>query len=93
MAKKSFDDIAKEGNRDKAVAYQKEHTAALRAAPLAEKFRAAMAELTKNEKAIRLRNIPPDAKQKQLDGIDETRQRVAEQYKKAFARVSAAAGT
>jgi hypothetical protein len=91
MAKKTLDDIAKEGNPAKAKEYQQSHMTELRGAALAEKFKAAMAELTKAEKAIRLQGIPPDAKQKRLDGIDETRQRVAEQYKKAFQRISAAA--
>ena len=90
MAKKTLDDIAKEGNPAKAKEYQQSHMTELRGAALAEKFKAAMAELTKAEKAIRLQGIPPDAKQKRLDGIDETRQRVAEQYKKAFQRVASA---
>lgn len=90
MAKKTLDDIAKEGSPAKVKDYQQGHMAELRGAALGEKFRAAMGELTKAEKAIRLQGIPPDAKQKRLDGIDETRQRVAEQYKKAFQRVASA---
>jgi hypothetical protein len=91
-AKRTFDNYRKTGKLEEAKDYLADNRAEIVVAPMAAQYQKLMGALRKQEEIIRASNMPPDAKEKRIDALNEQRQLQSERYLKAIRRAEAAGG-
>jgi hypothetical protein len=91
-AKRTFDSYRKTGKLEEAKDFLADNRAEIMVAPMAAQYQKLMGALRKQEEIIRGSNMPPDAKEKRIDALNEQRQLQSERYLKAIRRAEAAGG-
>lgn len=91
-AKRTFDSYRKTGKLEEAKDFLADNRAEIMVAPMAAQYQKLMGALRKQEEIIRASNMPPDAKEKRIDALNEQRQLQSERYLKAIRRAEAAGG-
>ena len=91
-AKRTFDSYRKTGKLEDAKEFLADNRAEIMVAPMAAQYQKLMGALRKQEEIIRGSNMPPDAKEKRIDALNEQRQLQSERYLKAIRRAEAASG-
>ena len=91
-AKRTFENYRKTGKLEDAKEFLADNRAEIMVAPMAAQYQKLMGALRKQEEIIRGSNMPPDAKEKRIDALNEQRQLQSERYLKAIRRAEAASG-
>lgn len=91
-AKRTFDSYRKTGKLEEAKDFLADNRAEIMVAPMAAQYQKLMGALRKQEEIIRASNMPPAAKEKRIDALNEQRQLQSERYLKAIRRAEAAGG-